>query len=136
MMAGHWGVPLSLDAAVRALEAAGTKSADTGGSGARLGDLRDLARTMGLKAFAIAGERSTLSHELRAGRPVIVGLHLPGSPGQVRSHYEVVVGAHPADGHFVTVDPASGWRVWDWPSLDDAWRPAGRPALVVVGAGR
>ena len=69
LVAGRWGVSLSLDAAVQALEAAGTEAAGAGGRGARLGDLRDLARTIDLKA-------------------------------------------------------------------DDAWRPAGRPALVVIGTGR
>jgi ABC-type bacteriocin/lantibiotic exporter with double-glycine peptidase domain len=134
MVARRWGVALPLGAAVKSLEAAGTASAGKGGSGTRLGDLRDLARTFGLKAFAITAERATLAHELGAGRPVIVGLHVPGSPGEVRSHYEVLVGLQPDEGSFVTLDPASGWRVRDWPALDDAWRPAGRPALVVIAA--
>jgi ABC-type bacteriocin/lantibiotic exporter with double-glycine peptidase domain len=134
-VAGRWGIALSLDAAVKALDAAGAASPGRVGSGARLGDLRDLARTLGLKAFAISGERATLVHELGAGRPVIVGLHVPGLPGEMRSHYEVLVGVQPADDRFVTIDPASGWSVRDWPALDDAWRPAGRPALVVLGVG-
>ncbi len=149
MVVGRWGVQFTLDEAVQALEAtsaaapgagggAGAGAGGGGGSGGgvRLGDLRDLARSLGLKAFAISGERATLLHELGAGRPVIVGLHVPGGPGEARSHYEVLVGAQPADGRFVTLDPASGWRVRDWTGLDDAWRPAGRPALVVLGAGR
>jgi ABC-type bacteriocin/lantibiotic exporter with double-glycine peptidase domain len=140
MVAGRWGVKLNLGEALRGLEASAAAApgagadAGGGGSGARLGALRDLARSLGLKAFAISGARATLLHELGAGRPVIVGLHVPGGPKQVRSHYEVVVGAQPADGRFVTLDPASGWRVRDWTGLDDAWRPAGRPALVVLGA--
>ncbi len=154
MVVGRWGVQLTLGEAVLALEASGKAApgagsaggggaggeagggAGGGAGGARLGDLRDLARSLGLKAFAISADRATLLHELGAGRPVIVGLHVPGGPGEARSHYEVVVGAQPADGRFVTLDPASGWRVRDWTGLDDAWRPAGRPALVVLGAGR
>jgi ABC-type bacteriocin/lantibiotic exporter with double-glycine peptidase domain len=135
MVAGRWGVSLPLDAAGKLLEASGTAATGQVGSGARLGDLRDLARTLDLKAFAITGDRATLLHELGAGRPVIVGLHVPGAPGAPRSHYEVVVGLQPDDGRFVTLDPASGWRVRDWAELDDAWRPAGRPALVVLGTG-
>jgi ABC-type bacteriocin/lantibiotic exporter with double-glycine peptidase domain len=140
MVVGRWGVQLTLGEAMRALEASSAAAPGGGvggdGGGARLRDLRDLARSLGLKAFAIAGERATLLHELGAGRPVIVGLHVPGGPREVRSHYEVVVGAQPADGRFVTLDPASGWRVRDWTGLDDAWRPAGRPALIVLGPGR
>jgi ABC-type bacteriocin/lantibiotic exporter with double-glycine peptidase domain len=127
MVAGRWRVALSVEGAVAALPAESKQ-------GARLGDLRDVARAHGLKAFAVAGDRDTLVHELRAGRPVIVGLLIPQGPRRARSHYEVVVAAHTADGRFVTIDPASGWRVRSWPELDAEWLPAGRPALVVTGA--
>ena len=101
--------------------------------GAKLGDLRDLARARGLSAFAIVGDRDTLLHELTATRPVLVGLLIPAGSGEARRHYEVVVAAHPGDDQFVTLDPASGWRVRSWTELDAAWLPAGRPALVVLG---
>ncbi|MBS1122935.1 MAG: hypothetical protein H6Q90_5163 [Deltaproteobacteria bacterium] len=126
MIAGRWHVRLSVDAAVAALPAATSH-------GARLGELRDAARAHGLTAFAIAGDRDTLVHELRAGRPVIVGLLLPYGPKQALSHYEVIVAVHPADGRFVTIDPASGWRARSWAELDAEWGPAGRPTLVVLG---
>lgn len=127
MVAGRWQVALSVEGAIAALPAESKE-------GARLGDLRDVARAHGLKAFAVAGDRDTLVHELRAGRPVIVGLIIPQAPRLARSHYEVVVAAHTADGRFVTIDPSSGWRVRSWPDLDAEWLPAGRPALVVTGA--
>ncbi len=129
MVAGRWGVNLSLEGAAAALPAPAPK-------GARLGDLRDAARLHGLQAFAIAGDRDTLVHELRAGRPVIVGLHIQAGIRRALSHYEVMVAVHPAADRFVTLDPASGWRVRSWTDLDAEWLPAGRPALVVVGVGK
>ncbi|HEX4454177.1 MAG TPA: cysteine peptidase family C39 domain-containing protein [Kofleriaceae bacterium] len=62
MVASHWHVSLSVDEAIAALPSATQ-------NGVRLGDLRDTARARGLTAFAIAGDRATLVHELRAGRP-------------------------------------------------------------------
>jgi ABC-type bacteriocin/lantibiotic exporter with double-glycine peptidase domain len=126
MIAGRWHVELSVQAAVAALPAP-TKR------GTKLGDLRDVARAHGLSAFAIAGDRDTLVHELRAGRPVIVGLLLPYGSRRVQSHYEVIVGVHPASDQFVTINPANGWRTRSWAALDAEWQPAGRPTLVVVG---
>jgi ABC-type bacteriocin/lantibiotic exporter with double-glycine peptidase domain len=126
MIAGRWHVPLSVDVAVAALPPPTPQ-------GTRLGDLRDVARARGLKAFAIAGDRETLVRELGLGRPVIVGLFIPAGLGRVKSHYEVMVAANMAKEEFVTIDPASGWRVRTWADLDAEWLPAGRPALVVVG---
>ncbi len=129
MVAGRWRVDLSLEGAEAALPVAATR-------GARLGDLRDVARAHGLQAFAIAGDHDTLVHELRAGRPVIVGLLLQHGPRRALSHYEVIVAVHAVDGRFVTIDPATGSRVRSWADLDAEWLPAGRPALVVVGAAK
>jgi ABC-type bacteriocin/lantibiotic exporter with double-glycine peptidase domain len=126
MVAGRWHVPLSLDAAVSALPAPTS-------AGVRLGDLRDAARSHGLSAFAISGDHDTLVHELSAGRPVIVGLLLPYGNKRVQSHYEVIVGVHPSDDTFMTIDPAVGWRSYRWSALDAEWKPAGRPTLVVLG---
>ncbi|HUH03286.1 MAG TPA: cysteine peptidase family C39 domain-containing protein [Kofleriaceae bacterium] len=126
MVAGRWHVPLSVDAALASLPAPAPR-------GARLRDLRDAARAHGLTAFAIAGDRATLVHELRAGRPVIVGLLLPYGGRRALSHYEVVVAVHPTTDRFVTIDPASSWRTRSWADLDAEWRSAGRPTLVVIG---
>ena len=127
MVAARWRVDLSLEEAVAALPDGATR-------GARLGDLRDVARAHRLRAFAIAGDRDTLVHELRAGRPVILGLLLRHGPRRALSHYEVIVAVHAVDGRFVTIDPATGSRVRSWADLDAEWLPAGRPTLVVVGA--
>jgi ABC-type bacteriocin/lantibiotic exporter with double-glycine peptidase domain len=126
MIAGRWGVPLSVDAVIEALPAPAAR-------GARLGDLRDVARARGLQAFAITGDRATLLRELRAGRPSIVGLVMQDGRSGQWSHFEVIVAAQEADAQYVTIDPAAGWRVRSWTDLDAAWSPGGRPMLVVVG---
>jgi ABC-type bacteriocin/lantibiotic exporter with double-glycine peptidase domain len=126
MVAARWNVKLSVAEAARALPPAPPL-------GASLGELRDLARRRGLEAFAISAEHSTLLHELRAGRPVLLGLYQPYGGKYVRPHYEVLVASRPSSGQYVTLDPARGWRVRSWKDLDAEWRPAGRPALVVLG---
>lgn len=103
-----------------------------GAGGFRMGDLRDIARAAGLAAYAVAGDRDMIEHELSRGRAVVVGLVRPY--GRYRlSHYEVVVGLH-RDGRVATIDPADGgWHVRSWDGLLAEWQPAGRPALVIVG---
>lgn len=127
MVAARWGVAMSVEDAVASLPPPGPL-------GTRLGDLRDAARARGLTAFAIAGDRETLVHELRAGRPIIVGLRLPYSGGKALPHYEVVVAASPSTGQVATIDPAiAAWRARSWDALEAEWAPAGRPTLVVLG---
>lgn len=126
MMVGRWNVALSVEGAVAALP----KPAPEGAS---LGDLRDLARAKGLSAFAISGDHATLIHELRAGRPVLLGLYAPYGQKYVQSHYEVLVATRPQASEYVTLDPARGWRVRSWKDLDAEWTRAGRPALVILG---
>lgn len=128
MVAGRWHVALTLDQARRMVKAPTP-------TGQRLGDLREAARARGLLAFAVSGDEAMLEHEVRAGRPVIVGLLRPYGRDRALSHYEVVVALRASDdGHqVVTIDPAGGWQVRPWTELDAEWKPAGRPALVVLG---
>lgn len=126
MVAGRWDTMRSVAEATAALPPPGEQ-------GSRLGDLRDAARAHGLVAFAIAGDRDALVHELRAGWPVILGLILPYGPKYVQSHYEVLVGVQLAHDQFVTIDPARGWRARSWAALEAEWAPAGRPTLIVLG---
>ncbi len=134
MVAGRWRVPLDLARANALAPASSTL-------GVRLDALRDVARAHGLTAFAIAGDAAILEHELRAGRPLIVGLLRPYGRSGALSHYEVVIAVRPApradDTLVVTIDPgattARGWQVRRWIDLDREWQPAGRPALVVLG---
>jgi ABC-type bacteriocin/lantibiotic exporter with double-glycine peptidase domain len=125
MIAARWRVRLTVAEAVAALP----KPPPEGSS---MGELRDLARQRGLSAFALAADRETILHELRAGRPVLVGLFAPYGK-YVQSHYEVVMALRPSDGQVATIDPARGWRTRSWKDLDAEWQPAGRPALVVLG---
>ncbi len=126
MVARFWGRPIALrDATVVA-------EARSGGRGAKLGALRDLARSRGLTAFAIRADRTTLVHELERGRPVVVGL-LRARGSRRLSHFEVVVGFHPTRREVATIDPAGGFGIRQWRDLAAEWDPAGRPALVVLG---
>jgi ABC-type bacteriocin/lantibiotic exporter with double-glycine peptidase domain len=133
MVAGRWRVPLSLEGATTALDGIAASPPGSRADGARLGDLRDVARAHGLTAYAVKGDRDMLLYELRTGRPVVVGVLIPHSMGRARSHYEVVVAWNADDDQYVTIDPARGWRVRSWTELDAEWLPAGRPALVVTG---
>jgi ABC-type bacteriocin/lantibiotic exporter with double-glycine peptidase domain len=130
MVAGRWHVDLSLDDAARALPRSEA-------SGVRLGDLREVARARGLVAYVIEGNATILTHELGAGRPVIVGLLRPYGDNRGVNHYEVVVAIRQpvdAEGEVVTIDPASGWQVRPWAAFASEWQTAGSPTLVVVGA--
>jgi ABC-type bacteriocin/lantibiotic exporter with double-glycine peptidase domain len=122
MVAGRWQVQIAMtDPAI----AAPAKH------GVRLGDLRSAARAHGLNAFAITADHATLDHELRAGRPILVGLLRPYSRTAAVSHYEVVVAMRGDE--IVTLDPAAGLRIRTWTSFDAEWRAAKYPALVVLG---
>jgi ABC-type bacteriocin/lantibiotic exporter with double-glycine peptidase domain len=102
--------------------------------GVKLGALRDLARNRGLDAYAIKGTMADLTHELSAGRPVLLGLVLPYDRSHNASHYEVAIAMNPQDGTVVTIDPASGdWRKRSKQVLDLEWKTAGFATLVVVG---
>jgi ABC-type bacteriocin/lantibiotic exporter with double-glycine peptidase domain len=122
MVAARWGVHITVESLQSRL-----------GGGSKLGELRAVARSEGLEAFAIPGSEAILEHELRQGRPVIVGLLLPLRRGRARTHYEVVVAMKPKTQEVATLDPARGWRVRAWKDLEREWEPVGRPSLVVVG---
>jgi ABC-type bacteriocin/lantibiotic exporter with double-glycine peptidase domain len=126
MVAARWQVALALEDATRLVP-------EPTEQGVKLAHLRDAARELGLIAYAIHGDRSTLLHELSEGRPVVVGLLLPHRRGRVRSHYEVVVAMRPGTDEVMTIDPAAGWRIRSWQDLDAEWRPAGRATMVVLG---
>jgi len=72
---------------------------------------------------------------------VVVGLLRPYSGDHVLAHYEVVIAIRDDDRaermQLVTIDPGirkgAGWRIRRWQDLDQEWRTADRPALVVTG---
>jgi ABC-type bacteriocin/lantibiotic exporter with double-glycine peptidase domain len=76
-------------------------------SGLRATSLRDAARRRGLSAFLLAGRVADLDHELRRGRPVLVGVVKSAGTVSV-THFEVVVGLHPGAARVAALDPARG----------------------------
>jgi ABC-type bacteriocin/lantibiotic exporter with double-glycine peptidase domain len=95
------------------------------------GQLRDHARSLGLKAFLVEGTLEDIKHELSNGRPVIVGVAKPTVEGAV-AHYEVVVGLHVDSKRIATLDPAAGWRQNSLEGFLREWIPTGRVLLVVA----
>jgi hypothetical protein len=98
--------------------------------GLAAGRLRRFARGHGLAAFLIAADIADLEHEVRRGRPVLVGLVKPQRRG-VLSHYEVVVAIHPGRRRVVTLDPGHGWRENGFDGFLAEWRPVRGLALLV-----
>lgn len=126
MVAGAWGRTWSVSELLR--------EAPPSERGVRLGTLRDVARSRGLRAYAIRGTHDDLRHELARGRPVLLGLLLPFERDRAVSHYEVAVALDPRDGSVITIDPASGKHLRRTREVLDAeWRPAEYATLVVVG---
>ncbi|HLU68356.1 MAG TPA: papain-like cysteine protease family protein [Kofleriaceae bacterium] len=94
------------------------------------GRLRAVARARGLAAYLVRGTVADLERELRAGRPVLVGMAKPHRT-RVYTHYEVVIGLHPGRRLVVTLDPSEGWRQNTLEGFLAEWRPAHHLALVV-----
>jgi len=99
--------------------------------GIRAASLRDAARRRGLSAYLFAGTVEDVEHELRRGRPVIVGLAHPRGDAYL-SHFQVVVGLHPSRQDVAVLEPAVGHLMRD--ALVDfavAWGRARNVMLVV-----
>jgi ABC-type bacteriocin/lantibiotic exporter with double-glycine peptidase domain len=97
-----WGYPVSSRAIEESL----------GRKDARLsaGDIETYARRAGLSSYVFFGTMKDVVHELRAGRPVIVGLGKKYEEGKAVSHYEVVVGYEPKKKLVLLLDPGRGWQ--------------------------
>jgi hypothetical protein len=93
--------------------------------------LRDYARKKGLASFVIKGTLEDLQHELKAGRPVLVGLSKRYGRKQVLEHYEVVVGIHPERHLVVTLDPSQGWQQDDVDGFAREWQKADFTTVIV-----
>lgn len=100
--------------------------------GWRAGQLRTLLRARGFDAFVISGRLDDLAHEIRQGRPVVVGVVKRYGADRAIAHYEVVIGVHPARGRILTLDPADGWRENTLEGFDSEWAPSDRTTLVVL----
>jgi len=127
MVLQRWGVPASSRAEVE--KELPPSSAD---NGAAAGDLRDLARRRGLRAFLISGSVDDLVHEVGAGRPVLVGL-VQRYGDKALSHYEVVVGYNPVTRRLLLQDPGRGPREDGFDGFGKEWKPTGNLTLVVTG---
>lgn len=126
MIAGAWGHRWTLDELQRV--------SPPGEKGVRLGQLRDLARSRGLQAFAIKGTHADLERELAKGRPVLLGLLLPFQRNRALAHYEVAIAISPRDGSVITLDPATGKHMRRTKQvLEQEWKPSGHATLVVIG---
>jgi predicted double-glycine peptidase len=102
-----------------------------GERGIAAGVLRDYAREQGLASYLIEGKFQDLANELKAGRPVLVGLSKPQTKDRVLDHYEVVVGIHPEQQKIVTLDPSEGWRENSLQGFAREWQLAGHVTLIV-----
>jgi ABC-type bacteriocin/lantibiotic exporter with double-glycine peptidase domain len=99
--------------------------------GIAAGRLRDYARKQGLASFLIEGKVEDLVREVKAGRPVLVGLSKPQSRSRVLDHYEVVVGLNGDRQRIVTLDPSAGWRENTIEGFVREWKLAGFVTLIV-----
>jgi len=93
--------------------------------------LRDTARAAGFSAFVVQGTVDDLVHEIKAGRPVILGMAKPTATGPI-AHYEVLIGFHPASGRVALLDPAVGPRQASYRDLLEEWTPTGSVLLAVL----
>jgi ABC-type bacteriocin/lantibiotic exporter with double-glycine peptidase domain len=100
--------------------------------GLTAGALRDYARKQGFHAYVFSGQVDDLTHEVEAGRPVIVGVHKALSTKEFLSHYEVVLGFHRQQQLVLTFDPAHGLRENRLSGFLEEWQRAGRTTLVVM----
>ena len=124
MALAHWRVEASRDTVARACP-------PTPGEGIKAGVLRDYARSLGFQAFLFHGTWTDFEKELSRGRPVVVGLVKPHVNGGL-THFELVVGLHPAKQLVATLDPARGWRRNGYEGFLAEWEPAGRLTLVMM----
>ena len=125
MVLGYWSQPTS----VQEIDA---RDATAAAKGWKAGQLRDLAREKGLRAFVVSGRLADLTTEVGQGRPVIVGLVQRYGKDQTRAHYQVVIGVHPAKRLILTLDPAAGWRQDTLEGFAREWIPTQQVTLVFL----
>jgi ABC-type bacteriocin/lantibiotic exporter with double-glycine peptidase domain len=123
MVFEHWGVDVPAETLAQECAVAGQE-------GLRAVALRDAARRRGFSAYLFAGRVADLEHELRRGRPVVVGVVKSAGPVSV-AHFEVVVGLHPRAERVALLDPARG-LVWNTvPEFAEEWAATKGVTLVV-----
>ena len=96
-------------------------------------DLERFARAAGLTAFAFHGMLEDVLFELRAGRPVIVGVNA-GSDRPERRHFEVVIGCDADARRLRSFDPARGLVERSYASFQSDWQLSQQLTLVMFDA--
>lgn len=124
MLLTSWGQPTTGPEVERAI---GGKPA----KGLRAGRLRSFLIERGLRVFLLEGALPDLERELRAGRPVVVGVQKPYST-KVYAHYQIVVGVHPARRRLAVLDPADGLREYPFEGFVKEWAPTRQLMLVAL----
>jgi ABC-type bacteriocin/lantibiotic exporter with double-glycine peptidase domain len=122
----YWGHPVTPE---QIRQTIGVRAA----GGVRAMDLTAFARTKGFDAYVFKGALDDLQTELSKGHPVIVGVAKRYGK-ELLSHYEVVVGYHPAAALVLTLDPALGWRRNSVSGFMSEWDPTGRVVVLVFPA--
>jgi hypothetical protein len=133
----HWDCgPAALSTLLSHWQARGTPAVDVRkvfepghGPGVKAGQLRAVARTLGLRAFLVKGTIDDLRYELGQGRPVLVGL-VNYRGRQTLGHYAVVVGLRRDRTRILLADPGRGWRDIPLPAFELEWGPTGHVAMV------
>jgi ABC-type bacteriocin/lantibiotic exporter with double-glycine peptidase domain len=123
MVLQYWGHP----GGPEGVRAASGQPASLGLSA---GFLRDHLRAQGLRAYLVAGTATDLERELRAGRPVIVGVARTSLVG-AKAHYALVVGINPIQQAVLLLDPDDGGRRQSLADLREVWQPTGNLMIVV-----
>lgn len=118
----HWGTAIDV-AEVRRI--AGNDEAPL-----RADALREVARSKGYDAFLVRGSVEDLRQEVRAGRPVIVGMLKPYVGEQWFAHYEVVTAVGTSE--IITMDPAQGWRRYPLGGFEEEWKRANHLTMIVA----
>jgi ABC-type bacteriocin/lantibiotic exporter with double-glycine peptidase domain len=122
MLLGYWGITVKQEE-IRAASLLPETAALSAGF------LRDYLRGRGLRTYLIKGTLTDLETELRAKRPVLVGVIKPYLTTSY-AHYQVVIGLNPASRRVAVIDPADGWRDYPLDAFNAEWTAAGAVTLV------
>ncbi len=122
MLLGYWGISVKQEE-IRAASLLPETAALSAGF------LRDYLRGRGLRTYLIKGTVADLEAELKAKRPVLVGVIKPYLTTSY-AHYQVVIGLNPASRRVAVLDPADGWREYPLDAFTAEWNAAGAVTLV------
>jgi ABC-type bacteriocin/lantibiotic exporter with double-glycine peptidase domain len=87
----------------------------------RAGDMANYARKQGLHSYVFYGTMTDIVHELKRGRPIIVGLGKQFEAKKALSHYEVVIGYEPKKKLVLLLDPGRGFQVDTLQGFAEEW---------------